>query len=127
MAKSKDKTIETKIEITESRTISDTNIHHYLCKWKPCSNRTKISRDVNKIIDAIQGHPLTIDSIEQMDAKSKRYAIKLFGKSVEPDIGGFNSLAGEAIARFKALFNIDFITFCGSEHEAIIMFLITYK
>lgn len=123
MAKSKDKTI----EITESRTIPDTNIHKHLCEWKPCSNRTKISKDVNKLVDAIPGHLLTIDSIEMTDDKPNRYAVKLFGKSVEPDIGGFNSLAGEAIARFKALFNIDFITFCGSEHEAIIMFLITYK
>ena len=123
MAKSKGKTI----EITESRTCPDTNIHHHLCKWKLCSNRTKISKDVNKIIDAIPGHPLTINSIEMADTKLKRYVVKLSGKSVEPDISGFNSLAGEAIARFKALFNIDFMMFCASEHDALIMFNITYK
>lgn len=123
MAKSKDKTI----EITESRTCPDTNIHHHLCKWKPCSNRTKISKDVNKIVDAIQGHPLTINSIEMADTKLKRYVVKLSGKSIESDISGFNSLAGEAIARFKALFNIDFMMFCASEHDALIMFNITYK
>lgn len=127
MAKSKAKSIETKIEITESRTCPDTNIHKHLCKWKPCSNRTKISKDVNKIIDAIPGHLLTIVSIEMADVKPKRYAVKLSGKSVEPDISGFNSLAGEAIARFKALFNIDFMMTCGSEHDALIMFLVTYK
>ena len=127
MTNSKDKTIETKIEITEHRISPVTNIHQYLCDWKPCSNRTKISKDVNKIVNAIPGHLLTVDSIEVKDANPKRYAVKLAGKSIESDISGFNSLAGEAIARFKALFNIDFMTVCASDHDAIIMFLITYK
>ncbi len=127
MEKSKGRTVETKIEITEHRIVPGTNIRQYLCDWKPCSNRTKISKDVNKIVNAIPGHLLTIASIDITDAKPKRYAVKLSGKSVEPDISGFNSLAGEAIARFKALFNIDFMTICASEQDALIIFLITYK
>ena len=107
--------------------MTESNIHGQHCEWKPCSKRTKIRKNVNKIVNAIPGHLLTIASIDITDAKPKRYAVKLSGKSVEPDISGFNSLTGEVIARFKALFNIDFMTICASEHDAVIIFLVTYK
>lgn len=123
MTKEKDKTI----KITDPCIFPDTNIHKKVCEWKSCSNRTKVSKDVNKIIDAFQDHSLTIKSIEVSVSKPKLYCAKLSIKSDESDISGFNSLTGKVIDRFKELFNVDFVMFCATKKEAIPFIIFTYK
>lgn len=88
-----------------------------------CSKRTKISKDVHRIIGTIPCIQIDVVDIEKTDRS--HYFIRL--GATQSDLVGYHSAFGEVIARFKAIFEIKFVMICIDENQAYAAFTVVYK
>lgn len=88
-----------------------------------CSKRTKISKDVHRIIGTIPCIQINVVDIEKADRS--HYLIRL--NATQSDLVGYHSAFGEVISRFKAIFEIKFAMICTDENQAYARFTVVYK